>query len=110
MRNKTSLFLGRWQPWHKGHQTLVETTLKEGNNVIIAMRETPISEKDPYTTEERKGFIQKAMKEWGDKVQIISIPDFDEVCYGRKVGWSIREIKLDSEIESISATKIRENK
>lgn len=28
---------------------------------------------------------------------------------GRKVGWGIREIRLDEEVESISATKIRDN-
>ena len=53
--------------------------------------------------------IKEAMAEWGKRVKIIIIPDVDEVCYGRKVGWGIRQIRLSKEIENISATKIRNN-
>jgi len=42
------------------------------------------------------------------KLIIISIPDIEEICFGRKVGWGIREIRLDKTTEAISATKIRE--
>ena len=54
----------------------------------------------------------KAFKEYIDagKMIVISIPDIEEVCYGRKVGWGIREIRLDEATEGISATKIREGK
>jgi hypothetical protein len=47
-------------------------------------------------------------KAFGDKVKIIPIPDVEDVCYGRGVGWGIREIRLDAQTEEISATKIRE--
>lgn len=46
-------------------------------------------------------------KSFGDKVKIIVIPDVDDICHGRKVGWDIREVRLDSKTEEISATKIR---
>lgn len=102
-----SLFVGRWQPFHKGHKALIETVLKEGKSVLIAIRNTDISESNPLTVLERKRVIKKALAEWKDKVKIISIPDIEEVCYGRKVGWGIREITLPKELEDISATKIR---
>lgn len=47
---------------------------------------------------------------FGDKIKVIVIPDISEVCYSRKVGWGIREIRLDKETERISATKIRNRK
>ncbi|KKQ07620.1 MAG: sulfate adenylyltransferase subunit 1/adenylylsulfate kinase [Candidatus Daviesbacteria bacterium GW2011_GWA1_36_8] len=46
--NKTSsLFVGRWQPFHRGHKTLIETVLKEGKPVVIAIRDTEMSHKNP---------------------------------------------------------------
>jgi len=107
-----SLLIGRYQciPPHEGHLTLAKTLLAEGKNVCIALRDTPIRESDPFSVAERKAAFEKIfeneIKE--GKVRIIGMPDIEDVCYGRKVGWGIREIKLDEKIEAISATKARE--
>ena len=103
---KYSLFIGRYQPLHEGHIKLIRSVLDEGKNVCVALRDTPISDTDPYTVEQRMEMFAKDLPE----VKVIVIPDIEEVCYGRNVGWGIREIRLDKETESISATKIRENK
>ncbi len=106
--NKTSsLFVGRWQPFHEGHKTLIETVLKEGKPVIIAIRDTDISHDNPFSTFERWSMIQKALAEYRDKVKIIVIPDIDEICYGRDVGYGIRKIDLEQQLENISGTKTR---
>lgn len=107
-----SLFIGRYQPFHKGHETLIRTVLDEGNNVCIALRNTKRSKSDPYGITRRKVMIiRRFWKEWlKGRIKVIKMPDIKEVCYGRKVGWGIREIKLDEKTESISATKIREGK
>lgn len=101
-----SLFIGRWQPFHTGHKDLIDTVLNEGGKVLIAVRDTPVSEKNPYTTAERIENIKKHFKGNPD-VEVISIPDIKEVCYGRDVGWGIRRIRLKKQTEEISATKIR---
>ena len=101
-----SLFIGRWQPFHKGHKTLIDNVLSDGKNVLIACRDTKIGEDNPYSYQERVEMIRKIYPD-ENKVKIIKIPDIEEVCYGRKVGWGIREIKLAEDIENISATKIR---
>jgi len=103
-----SLFIGRYQLFHEGHKKLMEVELKEGNDVVIAIRDTEISEKNPYSIEDREEVIHEAMKEWEGRYDVILIPDIERVCYGREVGWDIRQIKLDDETEAISATKIRE--
>lgn len=110
MKKKYSLFIGRYQPFHKGHKKLMEVVLKEGKNVLVGVRDTEIDENNPYTAQERVDMILESMGDYGDKLAVIIIPDIEEVCYGRKVGWGIREIKLDEETESISATKIRAEK
>lgn len=102
-----SLFIGRWQPFHEGHKKLMETVLKKGKPIVVGIRDTEISDKNPYTTHERWVMIQHALAEYGSLVKIITIPDIDEVCYGRDVGYAIRQIELDSATESISGTKTR---
>ena len=37
---KYSLFIGKWQPFHKGHKWLIEERLKLGKNVLIGIRDT----------------------------------------------------------------------
>lgn len=108
-KEKPSLFIGRWQPFHEGHKRLVETVLQKGKPVVIAIRDTEQDEKNPYSVEERADVIRHELKEYGDLVDVISIPDIDEVCYGRDVGYLIRRINLDAETESISGTKIRQD-
>lgn len=103
----SSLFVGRWQPFHKGHQVLIETVLKKGKPVVVAIRDTEISHKNPYTVFERWTMIQKVLKKYGELVKIVVIPDIDEICYGREVGYDIRKIGLKAEIEDISGTKTR---
>lgn len=102
------LFIGRYQPFHEGHKKLMEVELNEGNDIVIAIRDTEISDENPLAMFERRDRIISMMEEeWFGRYEIIVIPDIERVCYGRKVGWDIREIKLDEETESISATKIR---
>ena len=103
-----SLFIGRWQPFHEGHKKLIDTVLAEGKPVVIAVRDTLVSDKNPYTVFERIQMIRDIYGK-NSNVKIIPIPDIAEVIYGRDVGWSIREIRLDSGIEAISATKVRGN-
>ena len=101
-----SLFIGRWQPFHTGHKELIDVVLKEGGKVVIAVRDTPISESNPYSAEERVNLIKNEYKD-NSNVEVIAIPDIKEVCYGRDVGWGIRRIRLEKQIEEVSATKIR---
>lgn len=104
-----SLFIGRWQPFHDGHKKLVGTVLREGGEVVIAVRDTPISENNPYSIGKRIADIRAIYKN-NKNVEVIPIPDIREVCYGRDVGWSIRRLRLKKSVENISATKIRNSK
>lgn len=99
-----SLFIGRWQPLHRGHKALIDKVLDEDKAVVVAIRDTDASEDNPYTVEERKQMIRDA---YGDKVEVIVVPDIDEVCYGRKVGYKFRRVRLNGQLEKISGTKTR---
>jgi phosphopantetheine adenylyltransferase len=51
-------FIGRWSPFHEGHQALIESVLTTGKPVVIAIRDTEPSTENPYATSERWAKIQ----------------------------------------------------
>lgn len=106
---KYSMFIGRWQPWHKGHRWLIDQRLLEGKNVLICVREVSQDDSNPYNPSEVKKNIENELKELilSKKVKVIIIPDIESVNYGRGVGYEIIEHFPPENIKSISATKIR---
>ncbi len=118
MKNKEhkvyEFVIGRFQclPPHDGHLELIRTVLKEDKNVCIALRENDGGKKNPYSYEERHRAFQKIFsEEIGEgRVKIIKIPDIENVVYGRKPGWGIREVRLNKKLEDISGTKMREKR
>ena len=106
---KYSMFIGRWQPWHKGHRWLINQRLNEGKNILICVREVSKDDKNPYNPLDVKENVEKELKELIDskRVKVIIIPDIESVNYGRGVGYEIIEHIPPSDISKISATKIR---
>jgi len=107
---KYSLFIGRWQPWHDGHQWLIDQRLNEGKNVCIAIRDVEPNENQPWTAQQIKDNLKiRFFNEITDgKIKITIIPDIESVNYGRGVGYDIIEHNPPTDIKEISATKIRE--
>ena len=103
----TAMMLGRWQPWHKGHQELFKKTLEKTGQVIIMIRSMPKSKDNPFDIEKIKYNINESLKEYKNNYEIIVVPNITNICYGRGVGYKIEEIILPKEIQEISATKIR---
>jgi len=106
---KYSMFIGRWQPWHKGHRWLIDQRLNKGFNVCVAIRDTKKSDSNPFSSSEIKTNLEKELEDLIalNKVKIIIIPDIESVNYGRGVGYDIIEHVPPNEIKEISATKIR---
>lgn len=69
----TCLFIGRFQPFHKGHLLVIKGMTKVCGRIVIAIgsaNEKP-SPEHPFTVEERKEMIQRALQ--GENI----IPLFD---------------------------------
>ena len=108
---KRALFIGRWQPLHPGHKWLFNQKLDKNVPILIAVRETPVNESNPFSTEE---VISNLEKEYNEEVvsgmvKVIPIPDIESVNYGRGVGYEINEFEPPKDIGKISATEIRKN-
>lgn len=100
-----ALFIGRWQPFHNGHDYIIRKKLEEGIPVLIAVRDTPLDESNPFSVKERMDMIRAAYV--GEDVQVISIPDIESVNIGRNVGYAVNEYQVPEDIKGISATQIR---
>jgi len=108
---KRALFIGRWQPLHPGHKWLFNQKLEQGIPILVAVRDTPVDGKNPFSTQE---VIEDLEAEYSEEVEegsvkIISIPDIESVNYGRGVGYEINEFVPPEDIGKISATEIRKN-
>jgi len=108
----TTQLLGRFQPWHQGHTKLFERALSKTGQVAILLRDTEVDESNPYTVEERKANIILELAKEGYEHHkdfvIIAVPNITHITYGRDVGYTIEQEDLGEEVESISATKIRQ--
>lgn len=106
-KKPTAQLLGRWQPWHEGHQKLLEETIKKVGQVNIMVRDVQGINDNPFTYKKVKKNILKATKDLKQRIKINLVPNITNIFYGRKVGYKIEEIILDKKIQKISATKIR---
>lgn len=100
----TTLMLGRYQPWHEGHQALWEKANERTDQVLIAVRDTHgTSEKDPLTHTQVSETIRSGLP----SPFIMRVPNITNIVYGRDVGYKIEQVDLGAEIHAISATNKR---
>ena len=62
---KSCVFVGRFQPFHKGHLMVVKGMVKTCEKVVIVLGSCQESgtAKNPFTPEERKDMIQRALQD-----------------------------------------------
>ena len=118
-KKPTVLLLGRWQPWHDGHLALFERALAKTGQVVIQVRDVEGSsggkgqDDNPFSYEEITKDIAEKLFLSGYKINedfiIQLVPNITNITYGRGVGYKIEKESFETNIESISATKIRES-
>ena len=117
-KKPTVQMLGRWQPWHDGHQALFKRCVAKTGQVIIQVRDVQGSsggqnqEDNPFNWETVCKNIQDSLLdegfERGVHYEIMLVPNIVNITYGRGVGYSFEEEVFDSSVTDISATKIRQ--
>ena len=105
-RKRAVLLPGRWQPLHVGHEWLIQRELDQGKRVVVGIRDTPVSDSDPYSADVRKRMIEHRYE--GEDVEAWIMPDIEAISYGRKVGYELREADdIPPEVFAVSATGVR---
>ncbi|NIO22898.1 MAG: nicotinamide-nucleotide adenylyltransferase [Candidatus Aenigmarchaeota archaeon] len=75
-----ALFVGRFQPFHRGHLRAIKDILSKNKEItiVIGSSQEGRTPENPFTLEERKRMIEKGMKEANvKKYKIISVRDFN---------------------------------
>lgn len=84
MEKPIGLFVGRFQPFHIGHQLVLQGMVKVCKKVIVVIGSSQESgtEKNPFTLEERKEMMQRALQAENIipvyDVSFIPIPDHED--------------------------------
>tara|TARA_B100000212_G_scaffold90759_1_gene66645 strand:+ start:31422 stop:31775 length:354 start_codon:yes stop_codon:yes gene_type:complete len=111
IQERYALYVGRFQPFHKGHIWCIKKMINEGNKVCIAVMDIHElePENNPYSYDEvSKRITSLMLNEFNSgEIIIIKIPPINSINYGRDVGYKLIEHKPPSDIKKISATKIR---
>jgi len=116
-KKPTVQMLGRWQPWHDGHQALFKRCVAKTGQVIIQVRDVQGAsggsgqDDNPFYWDEvcqniEAGLLKDGFKR-GEEYEIMRVPNIVNISYGRGVGYSFDEEIFDSSVTEISATKIR---
>jgi cytidyltransferase-like protein len=108
-QKRTALIIGRYQPFHVGHEKLIEEGLRRVGQVCIAVRDTHGTDgRNPLRFFTVKQRIETALAAHVGRFVVVSLPNITNVFYGRDVGYAVERIVLDEDIESISASQLRQ--
>jgi nicotinamide mononucleotide adenylyltransferase len=103
---KRAAFIGRWQPFHKGHEWLVRQKLDQGIPCLLLIRDVCPDQNNQFSSEQVLQILKAAFH--SEDVSFIIIPDIESVNYGRGVGYEVNEMIPPGDIGIISGTEIRE--
>ena len=117
-KKPTVQMLGRWQPWHDGHQALFKRCVVKTGQVAIQVRDVQGAsggdgqDDNPFNWDEvcqniEAGLLRDGFKR-GEEYEIMLVPNIVNITYGRGVGYAFEEEIFDSSVTDISATKIRQ--
>lgn len=102
---KRATFIGRFQPFHKGHEWLFNNKLKNNIPLLVLIRDILPDENNPLTPQQSKTIIEKRYK--NEDVIVMIIPDIESINWGRGVGYETNQYNPPDNIKQISATSIR---
>ena len=118
-KKPTVQMLGRWQPWHDGHQALFKRCVAKTGQVIIQVRDVQGAsggdgqDDNPFDWEVVCKNIEEGLAKddfhRGTEYEIMLVPNVVNITYGRGVGYKFEEEVFEESITDISATKIRKD-
>lgn len=93
MQYSVALFIGRFQPFHKGHLYSLEKCFELAETVIVGIGSSQESgtESNPWNFEARKEMIESLLAQAGlsgdsRKVEVVALPDlFDDKKWGDQI-------------------------
>ena len=107
-KKPTALFVGRYQPFHRGHLELITEGIKRVGQACVAVRDAVgTDEKNPFSLDYVKSRIETALASYQGRFSVVDLPNITHIFYGRDVGYAIERIDLDEKLTAVSATMER---
>lgn len=71
------VFIGRFQPFHRGHESVARYALEHADRLIVLLGSSgqPRTPKNPFTAAERRTLIAETLADAGDRVRIGTLVD-----------------------------------
>ena len=112
-KKPTVQMLGRWQPWHKGHQELFKRCVQKTGQVVIQVRDVHQSsggegqDDNPFDWDLVCKNIEEGLAsdgyQRGVEYEIMLVPNIVNITYGRGVGYVFEDLIVDEgEVETES--------
>jgi len=83
------LFIGRFQPFHKGHLAAIKWILKKEKkiSIVIGSNQESLTKDNPFDFKERKKMIEETLKKEGiQNFKIFGVPDYkNDVFWAKKI-------------------------
>jgi cytidyltransferase-like protein len=96
----TALLLGHYQPFHRGHQRLIEEGLRRVGQACVAVRDAHgTNDKNPLPFFAVKQRIEAALSPYAGRFVVIAVPNITNIFHGADVGYGIERIVLDGASE-----------
>ena len=114
-KKPTVQMLGRWQPWHDGHQELFKRCVSKTGQVAIQVRDVKGAsggdgqEDNPFDWEQVCANIESGLASDGFKrgveYEIMLVPNIINITYGRGVGYVFEEEIFNESITQFQQPK-----
>ena len=115
-KKPTVQMLGRWQPWHDGHQALFKRCVAKTGQVIIQVRDVQGAsggdgqDDNPFDWEAVCKNIEEGLAKddfhRGTEYEIMLVPNVVNITYGRGVGYKFEEEVFEESITDIAQQKL----
>lgn len=103
------VFIGRFQPFHSGHQFLINESLAQFERLIIVVGSAGRARStfNPFTYEERVALIKANLGDDIKRVEFVAVPDvfYDEAYWCELVKAAIKKIAGKNKVTLIGHTK-----
>lgn len=72
-----AVYIGRFQPYHLGHDTTISEALNRAKNVIVVIgsHKSPRTIKNPFTSAERAAMILDSLTRFKDRIHFLYVED-----------------------------------
>ncbi len=102
---KRVAFIGRFQPFHRGHLSVIEDLLPKFDQVLVVIGSSDKfrTPENPFTVGERHAMVKETLEDLGvkpDKFKVIPLPDVDD-----DEKWVKHAIKTCPEFAAVAITE-----